>query len=77
MTEASYREMFDSLLDATLPDAIDYGMPESAATQARVQAWQVHAHLRNRADYSLDDRRSTRAAERLARDLESCKALVL
>lgn len=77
MPEDSASALFDSLVDATLPDAIDYGMPERAAIDARVQAWRSHAYLRQDMRHAVDSRRIDRAAAQLKRDLESCKALVL
>lgn len=77
MPADSATQMFDSLLDATLPDAVDYGMPPQVAIRTRVQAWRVHAYLRNDARTAEDAVRSARAAAQLERDLESCKALVL
>ncbi len=71
------RELFESLLEATLPDAIDYGMPASEARSAKMNAWRAHSYLRNDSDYALDSSRRDRAAAQRARNLETCKALVL
>lgn len=70
------RATFDALLDAILPAAVDFGMPESHAANAKFQAWKTHAYLRNDANFAVDALRRNKAAARLARDLADCAALI-
>ncbi|OAN73647.1 hypothetical protein A8B82_19225 [Sulfitobacter sp. EhC04] len=69
-------DTFDTLTEAVLPAAIDYGMPPAVAQNAKFNAWRDHAYLRNDAEFSPDDGRRNRARDRLARELAECSDLI-
>ncbi|ALG89846.1 MULTISPECIES: hypothetical protein [Actibacterium] len=75
-TEA-LRADFDLLLEATLPDAVDYGMPPAQATQWRSLGWGEIATLLADADYSFDAGRAARARQMIDRRILDCNALIL
>jgi hypothetical protein len=70
------RKLFEALLEAVMPAAIEYGMPESHAANAMFHAWKTHAYLRNDANFAVDARRKSGAAARLARDMADCRELI-
>lgn len=76
-TPQAHQDVFEDLLDAVLPAAEAYGMPKSHASNAKFRAWRDHAFLHNDANFAVDPGRKARAADRLARDISECDALVL
>jgi cytochrome c556 len=68
---------FDALLEATLPAAIDFGMPESVAAQAKFDAWTAQSDLINTARFSQDDLRATTAKRASDGFIASCLDLVM
>ena len=68
---------FDLLLEATLPDAVDYGMPPAQATQWRSLGWGEIATLLADADYSFDAGRAARARQMIDRRILDCNSLIL
>ena len=69
--------VFEALLEAVLPDAIEYGMPGRQVWSWRVNAKHAQSILLNRATFGQDHRmldRSSRAAEQYISD---CESLVL
>lgn len=71
------RDGFADLLDATLPDALDAGLPETQAMAWRVEAKAAQAYLLSRAAFH-EDARAAEAAEKAAKQaLTSCEMLLL
>ena len=71
------RDGYDSLLNAILPYAVDYGMPASQAADWRQQAWRAQTVLLNDVAYSIDAGRAKRA-QNTARDrIEICHNMLL
>ncbi|MCV6587237.1 MAG: hypothetical protein OIF47_17045 [Marinibacterium sp.] len=68
---------FAVMLDAVLPFALDEGVPEGEATKWRAGGWSEVAVLLSERDYSLDQARSDRAAERLRGRIADCTDLVM
>lgn len=69
--------LFDLMLDAILPAAIAYGMPERQAANWKFDAWRSHAAILNDANYSLDERRAKSARAASERMIEECRRLIL
>lgn len=71
------RITFDMLLEATMPAAIEHGVPEKQARVWRSNGWVEVAALLADASYSLDATRAERAVVNLRRRISDCRAMVL
>lgn len=71
------RDDFDLMLDATLPIAIEQGVPPSQPTQWRSSGWSEIAALLADAQYSSDVARAQRAEAAIEQRIEACHALLL
>jgi len=67
---------FEALLDATLPDALAYGMPESMMWQWRVAAQQGHGLMLIQAHYGADTYAAAQAKHATAASLAACQKVV-
>lgn len=74
---SALRETFETLLEATLPDAYDDGVPEQKPREWRALGWSDIATLIADSQYSLDQARVDHAESRIAADLKTCRQLVL
>lgn len=70
------RKHFEALLDAVMPDALSYGMPEHVMWDRRVSAQQAHSLLLTRADYAADGRTMARAKQASVSFIEECQEVV-
>ena len=68
---------FDMLLEAVLPDAVAYGMPEHQAANWRFNAYVSHNDLLNSVAYSMDERRKDLSRKASEARIEACRSLVL
>lgn len=73
----SNREMFDLLLDTTLPEAMAHGVPQGEAERWRAGGWTEVAVLLADVSYSFDPLRAHLAQEALSLRIEDCKAVIL
>lgn len=71
------REMFDLLLEATLPAAVHYGVPQDEPKRWRSTGWVQAATLLADIAYAFDDGRATRAAAALEVRVADCTGLLL
>ncbi len=71
------RSTFETLLEATLPDAIADGVGAGQAALWRNGGWREIAGLLADVDYSLDQRRADMAQNMLRRHIANCRALLL
>lgn len=69
--------VFEALLDAVMPDAIEYGMPGRQVWSWRVNAKQAQSLLLNRSTFSQDDRAIERAKAASEHYIAECEKLVL
>ncbi|MEP5762142.1 MAG: hypothetical protein ABJ327_23095 [Litoreibacter sp.] len=76
-TPLALQKTFDVLLDAILPDALEYGLPENQAAHWRFHAWVTHSNLLNDVEYSIDTRRKTRAKSASEARVIACTELLL
>lgn len=77
MRMAETRETFDLMLDATLPEALAYGVPDGESTRWRAGGWSEVAVLLADAIYSSDTTRAERAQTALRARIGDCTALIL
>lgn len=70
-------DQFDMLLDATMPFAVEEGVPWGQPTLWRSQGWSEVAALLSDADYSFDAGLSIRAMEAVEHRIDSCKSVLL
>lgn len=68
---------FEALLEAVMPDAIDYGMPGRQVWSWRVNAKQAQSLLLSRATFSQDHRLLQRSKQASERYIAECESLVL
>ncbi len=68
---------FDMMLDATLPAAVDYGMPPAQARHWHSGGWVEIAALLADAQYSLDAGMAERARIAIDQRIQSCHQLLL
>ena len=71
------RITFDTLLDAVLPDAADYGMPRVVAWNWRFNAWIDQSELLNDVSYSLDKGHVARAQSVVDHRYAICRGVIL
>ena len=71
------RDLFDQMLEAVLPSAIDYGMPEFQAANWKFDAWIRSTSIINEASYSFDKGRAERAQAVIEADFQTCEAMIL
>ncbi|TCP43109.1 hypothetical protein [Rhodovulum marinum] len=74
---AEQRAMFDMMLDATLPSAMDHGVPQDAPLRWRSAGWVEMAGLLADISYSDDPGRMTRARDALTARIGACTGLLL
>lgn len=67
---------FEALLDAVMPDALNYGMPERMMWDWRVSAQQSQSQLLTRAHYAADSRAMAKARQASASFIEECRKVV-
>ncbi|KAJ55734.1 hypothetical protein ACMU_13690 [Actibacterium mucosum KCTC 23349] len=75
-TEA-HRQTFEALLEATMPAAIEHGVPENQAGVWRSNGWVEIAGLLADANYSMDAKRADRAEAELKQRIATCRDMVL
>ena len=68
---------FADLMDATMPDAIAYGMPGRQALSWRVEAKMAQIVLLHEATFHTDVGRADRARQRAAQNIAACAGLTL
>ena len=68
--------LFSSMLEAVLPDAVDYGLPATQAVTWQVQAKAGHAKLLSASVFGMIPERARPARAAARRDLEACDRLV-
>ncbi|RBI87100.1 hypothetical protein DRV85_02955 [Rhodosalinus halophilus] len=68
---------FSVLLEASMPAALEAGVPENQPERWRASGWGEAAHLLALADYSFNARRAERANAALAARLAECRSLIL
>ncbi|MBL3594922.1 hypothetical protein JMM63_04945 [Rhodovulum sulfidophilum] len=73
----SQRDMFNLMLEATLPEAIRFGVPRREPVLWRSAGWSEMAGLLADIAYSGDRGRAERARAALARRLSDCTGLLL
>lgn len=71
------KNTFDTLLEAVLPDALAYGLPQLQPERIRFQAWASHQTLLNDITYSTDTRRKDRARKASEARIADCTKLLL
>ncbi|ARE40013.1 hypothetical protein RGUI_1872 [Rhodovulum sp. P5] len=71
------RDMFDLMLEATLPDAVSYGVPEDEPLRWRSSGWSETAILLSNISYSFDAGRVERAQAALEQRIADCTGLLL
>ncbi|NNK79696.1 MAG: hypothetical protein HKP40_13410 [Litoreibacter sp.] len=71
------RADFLTLIEATLPHAIAYGMPAEQALNWQVAAKAAQANLLHHAKFSADERRADRARQASDASLHACDGLLL
>lgn len=71
------RDMFDMMLEATLPRAVQYGVPEDEPLRWRSSGWSETAVLLSNVSYSFDEGRVARARAALAARIADCTGLLL
>lgn len=71
------RLAFDALLQAVMPDALDYGMPGAQALNWRMHAKLAQSSLLMRADFNSDDQVKARARAAAEAFLNECDGFVL
>lgn len=71
------RDMFDLMLDATLPAAVDHGVPQDEPLRWRSAGWTEAAVLLADISYSHDSHRAERAAAALEARITDCTGLLL
>lgn len=69
--------LFETLLEAVLPDALHDGVPVSQPAQWRSQGWTEVAALLAEMDYSFDARMAARAQQAVQQRINSCRAVLL
>ncbi len=68
---------FDLLLDASLPDALNYGVPPELPRQWRAQGWiEIAGHLADSA-YSFDPGLAERSEQWMDRKVADCQDMLL
>ena len=75
-TEA-LRDGYESLLNAVLPYAVDYGMPAAQAADWRRQAWRAQTALLNDVAFSIDAGRAIRAQKTARERVAMCDDMLL
>ncbi|MEM7471388.1 MAG: hypothetical protein AAF340_08550 [Pseudomonadota bacterium] len=76
-TVRSRLAIFDMMLEAVLPAAVAYGMPEKQAANWKFDAWRNHAAILNDANYSFDTRRAENARAASEKMIAECRSLIL
>ena len=71
------RRLFESLLDAVLPDASRGGLGGARLLHMRIEAKHAQARLLQAAQFQDDPRRAERAGRVALRHVSQCRALVL
>lgn len=71
------RDMFDMMLDATLPAALENGVPGNEPLRWRSAGWSETAVLLADMEYSFDSARAARAEAALGHRIADCRALLL
>lgn len=71
------KQGFEMLLEATLPAALDDGVPEKMPRIWRAGGWSEIAHLLAEMQYSLDQGRADRAEAVLDERLHECEGVLL
>lgn len=71
------RAGFEMLLDATLPAAIDRGVPVDMAVLWHAAGWHEIAYLLADVHYSADPGRVRRARDRMQARLDDCREMLL
>ena len=71
------RDLFDIMLEATIPAALDDGVPDNVPGLWRSAGWAEIASLLNDMHYSLDNGRSNRAKTAIEARITDCERLVL
>lgn len=71
------RDMFDMLLEATLPAALENGVPGDEHLRWRSAGWSETAVLLADMEYSFDSRRAARAEAALDHRIADCRSLLL
>ena len=75
-TEAQ-RNTFGTLLEATLPHAIDVGLDAKQAKRWQASGWSEVAHLLSNAVYRRDERLARHSERKLTATLRSCAEALL
>jgi len=71
------REMFELMLEATLPEAVTYGVPQDEPLRWRSAGWVETAGLLADITYAGDEIRTSRAAAALDARISDCTGLLL
>jgi len=71
------REMFELMLEATLPEAVTYGVPQDEPLRWRSAGWVETAGLLADMTYAGDEIRTARAAAALDARISDCTGLLL
>ncbi|SIO22711.1 hypothetical protein SAMN05444722_0909 [Rhodovulum sp. ES.010] len=73
----AHREMFDLMLEATLPSAMEFGVPRDEPVRWRSAGWVEMAGLLADMVYSGDAGRTARAQDALTARMADCTGLLL
>lgn len=76
-TAEDRRALFVTLLDAVLPDALAYGMPEQQSMSWRIEAKAGHARLLSAAVFGMRKTEATNAREAASRYIANCDRFIL
>ena len=71
------RDLFVTLLDAVLPDAIDYGMPQEQTMSWRIEAKAGHARLLSAAVFGMRKTEAANAREAATDFIGNCDKYIL
>ncbi|SMX33899.1 hypothetical protein [Actibacterium lipolyticum] len=75
-TERAHQN-FEMMLSATLPDAIERGVPTSKPILWHASGWSEIAYLLADIQYSNDEIRAQRAKDAIEQRIDDCSALIL
>lgn len=73
----AFKQQFEALLDAVMPDAMEYGMPGRLALTWRITAKMAQSRLLTRATFAQDPRSVALAREASAQLIAECNEVVL
>lgn len=76
-TTAELSALFETLLEAVLPDALHEGVPANQPAQWRSQGWTEVAALLADMDYSFDAGLAARAQQAVQQRIATCRAVLL